>query len=304
LQKARKKNAAKIMAAILLSSIVFVLVLGFLYYYSIQDNTAKNEEKIAFTLRQIIKGEFGNQHRRFIQVSDDGYYVIQDFHHDGRPQTNPYRVKYKEDLYRDHSEQISIDGFYFEDKSDSSSGLEYVNYLNGLKEGLRLKIYKDGSIELIENYHHGLLDGKYTRFFRNGNTDIEGVAMQSQNKFKATSWWYTGKKMQEMVVVGKTLTEDTAWHENGSLRRKGFNNNGKGHWTTWYENGQVSSELFMENSIPVKCSEYSKDGTALHKDETDRNVCEEIHNKKYYREIIESDWLDGPPARFDSDDPG
>lgn len=113
-------------------SILLVILFGWLLYY-FWNSTSLGKKEASFSSGQIIRGNLGSGHRKFIQISGDGYYIVQDFHGIGKPATNPYRIKDQDDLFRDYSEQRSIDGFYF--RYDGNDGVNYFNYRNGLKDG-------------------------------------------------------------------------------------------------------------------------------------------------------------------------
>jgi hypothetical protein len=106
--------------------IFFAILLGCLLYFW---NSISSER--TFSPGQIIRGKLGSDHRKLIQISDDGYYIVQDFRGTGKPATNPYRIKDRDDLLRDYSEQRSIDGVYVRADNDE---VVYSNYRNGLKD--------------------------------------------------------------------------------------------------------------------------------------------------------------------------
>ena len=268
-------------------SILFAIFCGWLLYHFWNLTPLKRKEA-SFSPGQIVQGKFNSSHRKFIQISDDGYYIVQDFHSTGKPATNPYRVKDRDDLFRDYSEQQSIEGLYAH--TDSNGGMNYFNYRSGLKDGSAFAIYNDGNIESRENYRQGRLDGEFIRFFRDGQKKFERIISSDKKDIRVIMWWYTGEKKTELLIRNDEPIEDRAWYVNGAKRREGYMKDGRGHWTTWHKNGQVSSEMYTVDSVPVKCSEYGKDGKVLHKDETSSTICKEIFDKKYYREGMESQY--------------
>ena len=87
----------------------------------------------------------------------------------------------------------------------------------------------------------------------------------------------------EQEIKNTRLVKEIAWYENGAKKREGYRKAGYDHWITWHKNGQVSSEVYRGKS--GKCSEYGENGEILHKDETSREICDEIYTK----------WIDDEP---------
>jgi antitoxin component YwqK of YwqJK toxin-antitoxin module len=283
----RQKYLFSFIAAIAIS----VFVIGSTVVYFVNSCCT---EGASFSSGQIVRGEFGKKHRRFIQVADDGFYVIQDFHASGKPLTNPYRVK-RDDLLKDHSEQF-IDGLFILYYSNCWERMIVSNYRNGLKDGVSFAIYNSGKISYIRHFVRGKQEGDFTTYFRNGNKLAEGSISNNESDITTTTWYFSGAKQDDLQIHNNVISKGISWYESGAKKREGGINNGKGHWMTWYENGQISSVIYFKNSIPVKCSEYGEDGIILHKDEISRAVCEEIYTKKgYYSDRLESDDSDGLP---------
>ncbi|MDR1424830.1 MAG: hypothetical protein LBI92_09570 [Azoarcus sp.] len=265
------------------------------YFYFCKDSIFSEKQVNAFSPGQIIRGELGEEYRRFIQISPDGYYVIQDFRVDGRPMSSPYRVKDRDDLMKNYSKQTSIDGLYVADERDIYGGIKYLNYLNGIKEGTSFALHTNGNIKRLENYSRGNLKN-FVHFFRNGNKQIEGVFSDKSKENKIVGWWYTGGIRYEGSGDNK---DGIIWYENGKKMAEFHEKDGINNGTTWHEGGQVSSEITIDRSrSSFKCSEYSETGEIIIKNETSFAICTDIESRYYkysLRKVFETDDRDVPP---------
>ena len=265
--------------------VVAVILFACLLCYFLSPAFLKKEN--VFSPGQIIRGKPGEDYRIFIQLDNDGYYVIQDFYRDG-PLTNPYRVKDRDDLYKDYSEQVSIDGLFvhYFHKFCDVCGMKFDNYRNGVKNEVLFSTFNDGSdMEQMRRFVGG---GEFVAYYPNGNRYVKGKIEKDGNNGKMSIWWRSGAKKGEMEVKDNQL-KVVVWYKNGAKKREGIGEVGNVHWTTWYENGQVSSKVSVVDSVPVKCSEYGGNGEILYEDIASRAICGEMVDKEYFHEEIELD---------------
>lgn len=273
---------------------ILIIGYGLIYYCNLHKPTFFAGKQDMYDLGQIIFGETRGAHRRFIQISNDGYYIIQDFKSSGMPITNPYRVKALSDLTKNYSEQTSIDGLYVAIENDIYGGRKYINYVNGMKEGRAFALHTNGAMKRIEKYHHDSLR-HFVHYFRNGEKNMEGTISNDKIKSTLTVWWYKGGKKYEAEKNGKKSIEIT-WFENGIKKAEIVDNNKNKYGTSWHENGGIASEISIENDIPVKCSEWHKTGENIIKDEIKVEICNDVRSRYYnFRYVFEADINDLPP---------
>jgi antitoxin component YwqK of YwqJK toxin-antitoxin module len=261
------------------------VLLGFTVFFSLTlfyflDFSLFRDEN-HFIPGQIIQGEFDGDHRRFIQISNDGYYIIQDFKRGGVPTTNPYRIKNKDDLYKSYLDQWSIDGLYAYQDCDAGCEMRFINYRNGRKEGIEFGIFTNGNINGRRNFFHNLPDGEFITYYENGNKRSEGKMANRMNDMLITVWWPSGQKKMERELKNSRLVKEIVWYENGAKKKEGHGKPEYDYWVSWHKNGQISSESYWKKSLKSvgKCSEYGENGEILHKDETSQEICSKIYKK-------------------------
>lgn len=146
--------------------------------------------------------------RRFLGMTVDGHYLVQDFFHvrtdeAGKPVelklTDPYMVVKREDVER---------GDFFKPYERDVSGA-YVRWSC------------DGKERVLGAYENGLQSGPWVFWHANGQKSAEGE-----------------------YVAGKSHGVWTNWSDNGTKTESGEWSNGErqGLWSEWYDNGQKKSE--------------------------------------------------------------
>ena len=146
------------------------------------------------------------------------------------------------------------------------------------KNGLYKRYYDNGQQLSEENYNDGMLEGKWTFWYENGQIQLKGnfkpyevlpedcrAERSSRYVFPArdskdgkwTEWYENGQKksvsnyidgglpgMRSSIVDGQF----TVWHENGQKRSEGHykKNRLEGKLTEWDENGQIMEDQYYK----------------------------------------------------------
>ena len=162
------------------------------------------------------------------------------------------------------------------------------------KHGLYKTYYENDQQLSEENYNDGMLEGKWTEWYENGQIQLQAnfkpykelpdeprMTGSSRYIFPArdskhgewTEWYENGqKKLEEHYKCGRYIDTWISWYENGQKRSvchykdggglPGFRNSIiDGPCTDWYENGQKKSEgHFNTNRMEGKWTEWDENG--------------------------------------------
>lgn len=122
----------------------------------------------------------------------------------------------------------------------------------------------DGRIEKIMQYKQTGDQKKIikeTRFYLNGNKQIEGGYKDDQRDGKWTYWFENGNKQSEgYFEKGLRVGEAKTWDENGTPIYTGNYKKGKpdGAWYIYDKNGNKEIEIIYENGKVVKKTNLEK----------------------------------------------
>ena len=162
------------------------------------------------------------------------------------------------------------------------------------KNGLYKRYYDNGEKLSEEHYNDGMLEGKWTFWYENGQIQLKGNfkpyevlaederwERSSPYRFPArdskdgkwTEWYENGqKKLEQSYICGRVIGTWTYWYENGQKKSvihykdggglPGFRNAiADGPCNHWHENGQKKSEgHFNTNRIEGKWIEWDENG--------------------------------------------
>jgi antitoxin component YwqK of YwqJK toxin-antitoxin module len=220
-------------------------------YFIDQQATAAAQWPIGATVAEGRESE-----RKFLGVTDQGYYLVQEFYSQSEiKRTDPYVVvdaesvssarpnvvgkyvtwfangqKRSEDSVKDrHYEGFSIAWH------DNGQQMEKGLIKNGKRQGLWIIWYRDGKKKQQENYRHGNRQGLVIYWDENGQ-----------------------KSLEANYVDGKQEGRMTAWYENGQMMSESFFHDDKLHgaYTRWEEDGRMSSRSIYENGDEVETVYY------------------------------------------------
>ena len=124
-----------------------------------------------------------------------------------------------------------------------NSKVEEGYFVNGRKEGIWIKYYRDGqTVSLKGNYSNNRPGGNYKRYYKNGK--LQEVGSFNKDQFKGLL---------------------TKYHSNGKIAYQGrYNNSGFENGTIKYfhENGNLALEYTYKNKALLgKVSQYYEDGS-------------------------------------------
>jgi antitoxin component YwqK of YwqJK toxin-antitoxin module len=150
-----------------------------------------------------------------------------------------------------------------------------VNLKNGRFDGKFIRWWENGQKHQEKNYKDGILDGKWTDWWADGSTYFEKNYKDGKKDGKWIEWHKNGQiKIDSNYKDGKLDGKYTQWYENGQKDGEGNYIDGKsdGKWTMWFPNGQISQEKFVKDG--------KKDGKWI-----ERGITGKL--------IRESEWKDG-----------
>jgi antitoxin component YwqK of YwqJK toxin-antitoxin module len=249
---------------------VGVVIVLLLLFAIAKDNEKSKQPSIS--ANQIVQHfEVYGYYRKFIGMSDDGFYIIQDFYSEkDTPRSNQYRVKSQDDLLKEQAQQTTIDGLY-------------------------IRFRKNGNKEMEQHYANNQANGKYTEWWKNGNKKAEGYFVDGKENGFVTGWYRSGQKLLHVNMKdGKAHGKGVSWHENGkkSAEENFENNLYNGKSQSWYPSGVLSSEVWYDHDKILKCSQFSEDGIAVYENEVSPEICAGIV-REFYSAPLESEAPDG-----------
>ena len=115
------------------------------------------------------------------------------------------------------------------------------------KNGLHTRYYDNGQQLSEEHYNDGMLEGKWTFWYENGQIQLKGnfkpyeVLPEDERWERSSRYRFPARDSKD----GKW----TEWYENGQKKLEGHyeTNRAEGKWTEWDENGQIMEEQYYKN---------------------------------------------------------
>lgn len=164
----------------------------------------------------------------------------------------------------------SVIGIYEEDLTDKDGvSLKYSNnlcdnYYKGKPYTGKVKMCKNDKIFGITNYVDGRLKGEQYYYFENGNLSVYLVYGKDTTEGEwalltdeEASEKNNKRTYREVIECSGVLNgEDLFYYENGQLKWKGINLNGKreGKWFFYDEKGAVMEVRTYKNGEEINCS--------------------------------------------------
>jgi len=110
------------------------------------------------------------------------------------------------------------------------------------KNGLHTRYYDNGQQLSEEHYNDGMLEGKWTFWYENGQIQLKGNFKPYEVLPEDCRW----ERSSRYVFPARDSKDGkwTEWYENGQKKEEGtcWGVKKKGKWTEWYENGQIKEE--------------------------------------------------------------
>ena len=127
-------------------------------------------------------------------------------------------------------------------------------------DGKWTRWYENGNKEFEEHFKNGKRDGKWNRWYASGQMDTDWSHRDDKPSGKWTSWHENGQKSSEQLFIGGVREGlYTTWYSNGQKRSEERFLYGKldGDSTVWDENGQVTKEAIYEDGELIEEKIYS-----------------------------------------------
>ena len=147
-----------------------------------------------------------------------------------------------------YSYESEYDESWLNRSIDSSGIYSMTTWVNGVKNGIEKKWYRNGQVMTSHNWKNNLLDGLSKRWYYNGNLCFESFYIPIHSSTY-------GPGTRDKFSRG--------YYENGQMRWDSRYENKKMHGkqTTWYENGQMESfDIIVNGKIDGKSEEWYKNG--------------------------------------------
>jgi len=139
--------------------------------------------------------------------------------------------------------------------------LEKGHYKNSRKDGKWIKYWPNGNVKSELFYSKGRNSGKYITYFNNGNIEEEGAMKSGFLLGDYKMYWPNGQIRQSKTFTDNGNTEGIVelFYENGNKELSYHTENGKesGRATWFYENGDLKKEAFYTEGIASESKEYS-----------------------------------------------
>ncbi|MCH1478554.1 MAG: toxin-antitoxin system YwqK family antitoxin, partial [Crocinitomicaceae bacterium] len=164
----------------------------------------------------------------------------------------------------DVNEELKEKGKHTIKKHFDTGEILEEQYLNGKKEGISKKWYKNGKLKSEANYKGGKKEGPCKNWYSNGQLKSEFVYKDGKYDGIHREWHENGQlKSKRNYKRGKQYGIWRMWYENGQLVFEADCNESKfdGLYRGWYENGKLESEKIYQNNVLI--SEKCWDGSGI-----------------------------------------
>jgi antitoxin component YwqK of YwqJK toxin-antitoxin module len=165
------------------------------------------------------------------------------------------------------------------------------------KNGVFKRYFDNGKQLSEESYNDGMLEGKWTYWYENGQVKLKGnfkpyevlpnderwerssryvFPARDSKHGKWTEWYENGQKeLEQNYECGRFIGKWTSWYKNGNKKSvRNYKDGGglpgsgnsilDGQCTGWHENGQKKSERhFNTNRMEGKWTEWDENGHTI-----------------------------------------
>ena len=121
--------------------------------------------------------------------------------------------------------------------------------------------YKNNNLKYKGNYRDGLMDGKWTYYWNNGNIKAEGLFINGDGG---------NRNIITKIPINGRDGKWSSWHKKGGKWSEIYFVNGKKHGSqiNWYDNGQKELVGYYEDDVAVKTwSWWYVDGSPMQEGE-------------------------------------
>src|SRR5690606_9374678 len=125
---------------------------------------------------------------------------------------------------------------------------EQISYKNNTLDGEYKAFYENGQLRAHGTYKNGKMTGTWKYWYLNGNLLSEALYNDNGELIGLKAWDESGKQtIKDCTGKAILLYPDGKRMSQVSYRNCRMH----GQWITWFENGQVQSEIYYEDGIPV-----------------------------------------------------
>ncbi|HET9055961.1 MAG TPA: tetratricopeptide repeat protein [Chitinophagaceae bacterium] len=136
---------------------------------------------------------------------------------------------------------------------------------SGKRKGKWVFYNFNGTINAIENYAEGELEGEVISYFKNGNTSSSGIYKSGKETGKHTLFYYAGGlKAEEFFKEGKLNGVRKLYFPSGNIQTiENYKEDSlDGKYENFFKNGQLESELtYINGKAEGKTKGYHENGT-------------------------------------------
>ncbi len=188
-------------------------------------------------------------------------------------------IKYFEGVYKDDKlvsyKYFDKSGKVIHEATEAHSELEfkaYSVYGKLLKEGLLRKgdrqgkwtyYFRNGTVQLTENYEAGILTGEFEEFYKSGVKHKEGNYKKGKLDGNYRTYFENGKLQEEFILVdGSREGDDYTYYMNGQVSDHNYYSDGDevGWQSSYYPDGKLNYEYYDEPSFLSKYLIYDTTG--------------------------------------------
>jgi len=184
-------------------------------------------------------------------------------------------IKYFEGTYKDDKlvsyKYFDKAGKVIQEASESRGDLDfkaYSVYGQLMKKGLLRKgerqgkwtyYFRNGTVQLTENYESGVLTGDFQEFYKSGVKHKEGTYKNGKLNGNYLTYFENGKLQEEFILVDGSREGDAyTYYMNGEVSDHNYYHEGDevGWQSSYYPNGKLNYEYFDDGTLMSKYYVY------------------------------------------------
>jgi antitoxin component YwqK of YwqJK toxin-antitoxin module len=143
-------------------------------------------------------------------------------------------------------------------------------FINRIFEGAYRENYKNGHPKTRATFHGGFLRGKWTRYYPNGNVDLEGTIVDGKSMINTKSYSEKGDILSADMLV-TPYRYYWSYYESGGIQREDvYNGDRRILFREYFQNARVKREI-IEPSNNLRHTSYFYETGVLERLETHRD---------------------------------
>ncbi|CAK7049194.1 MAG: hypothetical protein MESAZ_01082 [Saezia sanguinis] len=196
-------------------------------------------------------------YRRFVGVSVNGFFVVQDFYAHGDAKfSDPYELMQQRDVSAagfDAWRGEAISGPYLGWYPDGGKKYQLF-FVHGRQSGDAVMWGEDGAKAIEGMYEDGLAHGRWTVWHDNRQMRETGAYVHDHQQGLWQEWYDNGQLASEGAYQdGEPDGVWCYWYENGHKSMSGFFEKGqrRGVWQRWSESGELIEKMDYGGMVPA-----------------------------------------------------